>query len=121
MLSSMGRISRGLTYEYPFGYIMHTYLRTEEFDAWLRALRDQVGKARILARLRSAQLANLGDCTNVGGGVFEMLVHVGPGFRVYFTRRGKTVYLLLSGGDKGSQARDIEAAKEMAKDLENGR
>ena len=97
---------------------MYTVLRTEEFDAWLRALRDGVGKARILARLRSAQLGNLGDCASVGGGVFEMRVHVGPGYRVYFTRRERTVYLLLCGGDKSSQARDVALASLMAKDLE---
>jgi putative addiction module killer protein len=100
---------------------MYTFLRTEEFDAWLRALRDQVGKARILARLRSAQLGNLGDCASVGGGVFEMRVHVGPGYRLYFAHRGNAVYWLLCGGDKGSQARDIGAAKAMAKDLEDRR
>jgi putative addiction module killer protein len=98
---------------------MYRLLRTEEFDAWLRALRDPLGKARILARLRSVEAGNLGDCAAVGDGVLEMRVHVGPGYRVYFTRRGRSLYLLLCGGDKRSQARDIREARRMAKNLED--
>lgn len=97
---------------------MSTFLRTEEFDAWLRALRDPVGKARIAARIRSAELGNFGDCESVGDGVSEMRIHVGPGYRVYFARRAELVYLLLCGGDKGSQQRDIRVAKALLKSLE---
>jgi putative addiction module killer protein len=77
------------------------------FDEWLRRLKDQTGKARILARLLSAEFGNFGDRRPVGGGVSEMNIHSGPGYRVYFMRRNEAVYVLLCGGDKGSQARDI--------------
>lgn len=97
---------------------MHRLFRAEEFDIWLRALRDPRGKARILARLRSAEAGNLGDCAAVGDGVLEMRVHIGPGYRVYFTQRGRSVYLLLCGGDKRSQERDIREARRMVRNLE---
>ena len=95
-----------------------TFLRSDEFDAWLAGLRDSVGRARIVHRIRSAELGNFGDCEPVGAGVSEMRVHVGPGYRVYFTRRGEVVYLLLVGGDKSTQKRDIKRALEMARALE---
>ncbi|WP_438749736.1 type II toxin-antitoxin system RelE/ParE family toxin [Pararhizobium sp. O133] len=69
-------------------------------------------------RIRSAEHGNLGDCAPVGDGVSEMRIHHGPGYRVYFKRTGGVVYLLLIGGDKSSQKRDIAAALKMAKDLE---
>ena len=94
---------------------MLVILRSVEFDAWLSALADAKGKARILARLRSAEFGNFGDCEPVGEGVSEMRVHVGPGYRVYFMRKGRTVYLLLTGGDKSTQSRDIARAKAMAR------
>jgi putative addiction module killer protein len=98
---------------------MNELLRTREFDDWLRALQDPIGKARILARLRSASLGNFGDCEPVGEGVSEMRIHAGPGYRVYFTRRGRTVYLLLCGGDKSSQQKDIRKAKELLTQLKD--
>jgi len=98
---------------------MNKFLRTREFDDWLRVLRDPVGKARILARLRSASLGNFGDCEPVGEGGSEMRIHAGPGYRVYFTRRGRTVYLLLCGGDKSSQQKDIRRAKELLLQLKD--
>jgi len=73
----------------------------------LGELRDAKAKARILARLESARLGNLGDTRALGGGVPEMRVHVGPGYRVYFAQRHATVLLLLCGDDKSSQARDM--------------
>jgi putative addiction module killer protein len=81
-------------------------------------LKDRVGCARIVHRIRSAEHGNFGDCGPVGEGVSEMRVHVGPGYRVYYTRRGEMVYLLLLGGDKSSQRRDIRRAIEMAHALE---
>lgn len=93
---------------------VNTLLRSDEFDAWLAALKDKVGRARIIHRIRAAEHGNFGDCEAVGGGVSEMRVHVGPGYRVYFTRRGEVVYLLLLGGNKSSQQRDIQRAIEMA-------
>jgi len=97
---------------------MGTFLRTKEFDAWLSTLKDNVGRARIVHRIRSAEHGNFGDCEPVGEGVSEMRVHVGPGYRIYFKRRGKVVYLLLLGGDKSSQKRDIKRAIEMARTLD---
>jgi putative addiction module killer protein len=81
-------------------------------------LGDQKAKARILARLTSAAFGNFGDCESVGEGVSEMRVHVGAGFRLYYTRTGSTVYVLLAGGLKASQTKDIAKAKRMARDNE---
>lgn len=96
---------------------MITLVRSSTFAEWLDGLSDQRGKARILARLTSAEHGNFGDCATVGEGVSEMRIHFGPGYRVYFVRDGATVYVLLCGGDKGSQRRDIEQAKAMAREL----
>jgi len=96
---------------------MNTLIRTAEFAAWLEKLRDLKGKARILSRLDGAALGNFGDCEPVGEGVSEMRIHFGPGYRVYYTRRGTQVYLLLVGGDKATQKRDIKTAREMARNL----
>lgn len=96
---------------------MNTFVRSSDFDAWLSGLADQTAKARILARLRSAMLGNFGDCEPVGEGVSEMRVHAGPGYRVYYSQLGATLYLLLTGGDKSSQKQDIIRAKEMAREL----
>lgn len=96
---------------------MYQLQSTEVFDQWLRRLPDLKGRARILARLESAQLGNLGDVKAVGGGVREMRVHVGPGYRVYFAQRGRVLLLLLCGGDKSTQARDIAKAEQLLRDL----
>jgi len=96
---------------------MNTLHSTSEFDKWLSGLTDKIGKARILQRLDSATLGNFGDCEPVGSGVSEMRVHYGPGYRVYFTRRAGVVYLLLLGGDKSSQKRDIKQAIKLAAEL----
>ena len=96
---------------------MNTILRTAEFNRWLGALRDRKAQARILARIASARHGNFGDCKSVGGGVSEMRVDVGPGYRVYYTRRGETVYLLLVGGDKSTQTTDVRLAQCMAHQL----
>jgi putative addiction module killer protein len=74
---------------------MNTILRTDTFDAWLSKLKDPRAKARIIKRVRSAERGNLGDCEPVSAGVSEMRIHFGPGYRVYFMRIGKVVYLLL--------------------------
>ena len=104
---------------YPFGYIQLVYQlqSTEIFDQWLRNLRDRKGRARILARLESVQLGNLGDVKAVGDGVREMRLDVGPGYRVYFAQRGRVLLLLLCGGDKSAQARDIGKARRILRDL----
>ncbi|RPJ14974.1 MAG: type II toxin-antitoxin system RelE/ParE family toxin [Deltaproteobacteria bacterium] len=96
---------------------MNTFYRTAEFDSWLSNLKDKIGKARILKRIRAAEGGNFGDCEPVGGGVSEMRIHVGPGYRLYYTRTGEVIYLLLLGGGKSSQPRDIKRAIEMARSL----
>ena len=97
---------------------MSTFLRTPEFDVWLKALRDPIAKARVIARIRSAEAGNLGDCGPVGDGISEMRIHVGPGYRLYYCRRGDITYLLLCAGDKSSQQKDIRTAKALLKSLE---
>jgi putative addiction module killer protein len=96
---------------------MNTFLSSDEFNAWLAGLKDHVGKAIIAKRIRAAEVGRFGDCEPVGEGVSEMRIHFGPGYRAYFTRRGDVVYLLLLGGDKSTQKRDIKRAKEMARAL----
>ena len=97
---------------------MSTFLRTPEFDTWLKALRDPIAKARVIARIRSAEAGNLGDCAPVGDGISEMRIHVGPGYRLYYCRRGEITYLLLCAGDKSSQQKDIRTSKALLKSLE---
>ena len=97
---------------------MNSFQRTSEFDAWLKALRDPIGKARIISRIRSAEAGNFGDCEPVGEGVSEMRIHYGPGYRVYYSRKGDVVYLLLCGGNKSTQKSDIKQAKALLKSYE---
>jgi putative addiction module killer protein len=92
---------------------MYTILRSDVFARWIDGLAAERAKARIAARIISAEKGNFGDCTPVGDGISEMRVHFGPGYRVYYTRRGKVVYLLLCGGAKSTQKRDIKRAKAM--------
>ena len=98
---------------------MFNFERSEAFAVWLDSLKDTVGKARIIARLRAAEHGNFGDCESVGEAVCEMRVHYGPGYRMYFSRRGEIVYLLLIGGDKSTQKRDIKRAIQMAQNIGN--
>lgn len=98
---------------------MRVFFRTTEFDEWLKALRDPIGKARILARVRAAELGHFGDCAPVGDGVFALRIHVGPGYRVYYWRHGAVTYWLLCGGDKSTQRRDIGKAKALRIRVEN--
>jgi putative addiction module killer protein len=90
---------------------------TEEFQGWLDELADRKAQVRIVARLRQAEGGNLGDWAPVGGQVSEMRVHVGPGYRLYFTRRGGVLIIMLAGGDKSTQARDIKRAHRIATEL----
>ena len=94
---------------------MNTLLRTAEFDKWLKCVRDRVAQARIAQRLDAAVIGHFGDCEPVGEGISEMRIHVGAGYRVYLTRRAKVVYVLICGGDKSSQQRDIKRAKQLLK------
>lgn len=90
---------------------------TEVFDDWFDGLRDQQAKRRIQVRIDRAEDGNFGDCAPVGEGVSEMRIHCGPGYRVYFTQRGIEVVILLAGGDKSTQPRDIKTALEIARQL----
>lgn len=98
---------------------MYYLQRTREFDRWLRRLRDMRAKARILARLRSAEHGNLGDAQPVGNGISEFRVHYGPGYRVYFKRTGKVVLLILCAGDKSTQDKDILRARSLVTKYED--
>lgn len=92
--------------------------QTGLFGKWLADLRDDRARSRILLRLRSAQLGNLGDVRSVGASVSEMRIDVGPGYRVYFTQRHRALIILLCGGDKSTQAKDIARAHLMAQSIE---
>ena len=83
----------------------------EPFSEWLLSIQDQSTQDRILARLERLESGNLGNYRSVGGGVFELRLDFGPGYRIYFGQVGNTIVLLLCGGDKSSQTRDIERAK----------
>lgn len=98
---------------------MYSVRLTREFHAWLDGLRDQKAQVRIAARLRLAEAGNLGDWKAVGGGVSEMRVNFGPGYRLYFARRGNLLIVMLAGGDKSSQARNIKRAQQILKELES--
>ena len=96
---------------------MFTVRLTVEFQAWLDDLGDKRTQVRIAARLRQAESGNLGDWASVGGEVSEMRVHFGPGYRLNFTRRGGVLIIMLAGGDKSSQGRDIRRAQRIAAEL----
>ena len=90
-----------------------------EFDIWLGSLKDSITRLRLSRRLDKAQRGNLGDVKPVGDGVFEMKEYFGPGWRMYYTKRGDTLIVMLGGGDKGSQKSDIAKAKQREKLLED--
>jgi len=90
---------------------------TEAYSDWYISLSDIQAKARILTRVRRLSLGNMGDVAPVGSGVSELRIHYGPGYRVYFVKRGAAVVILLGGGDKSSQKDDIAAAIALAKKL----
>lgn len=91
--------------------------KTEEFDEWMTSLKDQVAKRAVNQRITRMAVGNFGDSKSVGDSVSELRIHVGPGYRVYFTMMGSEVVLLLVGGDKGSQERDIDKAKQLANQI----
>jgi putative addiction module killer protein len=91
--------------------------KTAAYDTWYAKLRDQKAKARIDVRIRRLELGNPGTAEPVGEGVSELKIDYGPGYRVYFVQKGKAIVILLCGGDKSTQAKDIKAALKLAKDL----
>lgn len=91
--------------------------KTAEFDAWMRELKDGNARMRIAARIDKLAHGLPGDCEPVGQGVHELREHHGPGYRIYFTSRGKALVILLCGGTKGSQESDIRRAKRLAREI----
>jgi putative addiction module killer protein len=90
--------------------------QTAVFARWFRDLRDPVARARIMVRIDRLALGNPGDVEPVGDGVSELRIHHGPGYRVYFLRQGDEIVILLCGGDKSTQARDIRRARDLARE-----
>lgn len=99
---------------------MFTTIPTTRFTEWLNGLKDRRVAAKVAARIVRVEAGNMGDVKSVGDKVSELRIAYGPGYRVYFTIKGEAVVILLVGGDKGSQARDIAAAKEMAAEIHGG-
>lgn len=97
---------------------MYTLRLTVEFQEWLDGLRDFRAQVRIAARLRLVEAGNLGDWKSVGGDLSEMRVDFGPGYRLYFTRRGNLLIVMLAGGDKSTQSRDINRARRILERME---
>ncbi|PRD68329.1 addiction module killer protein [Malikia spinosa] len=96
---------------------MITIKRMPQFDAWFAGIKDDMTRRRLLMRLRKVSLGNLGDVRPVGDGVWEMREFFGPGWRMYYVQQGSVLVVMLGGGDKSSQPRDIEAAKSLAQNL----
>ena len=92
--------------------------KTLVYAEWIDNLRDLQGRARILMRVERLAAGNPGDVKPVGGGVSELRIHFGPGYRVYFTQRGLDIVILLAGGNKSSQPKDIQTALQLANNLE---
>lgn len=97
------------------------YYRTkdgkEPFIEWLGSLKDVIGRAQVTNRLNRVALGNYGDCESVGEGVYELKIHHGPGYRVYFSKQEKTILLLLIGGSKRTQKADVKKAKQFWKEI----
>ncbi len=94
-------------------------VKSETFDAWLRNLRDRQAKARVEVRIRRLMLENPGQFRALKNGICEMKIDYGPGYRIYYTFRNKTLVLLLCGGDKSTQDQDIKSAQRILKQWEN--
>ena len=90
---------------------------TSAYATWFATLRDRAAKARIDIRIRRLSLGNPGDVRSVGEGVSELRIHYGPGYRIYFTKQEEVVIVLLAGGDKSSQEKDIRKAKDLSRNL----
>ena len=97
--------------------LMFTVRQTEEFMEWLDGLKDRRAQIRIVARLRQIEAGHLGDWKPLEGDISELMVDVGPGYRLYFTRRGRIIVVILNAGDKSSQKRDIRRALKLASEL----
>ena len=91
--------------------------QTEEFSGWLRRLRDASAVARIVGRIRRMEMGNPGDARGVGRSILEMRIDYGPGYRIYYVHRGAQIVILLCGGDKHTQPKDIKRAQQLAEPL----
>ena len=91
--------------------------KTEYFEKWFTKLRDIQGKARILARLKRIEIGNIGDYKSIGGGLFELRIDYGPGYRIYYVRMKESVIILLAGGDKSTQKKDIERSRKILSEI----
>ncbi len=92
--------------------------RTDEFSDWLSRLKDPQAKVCVIVRIQRVEEGNFGDAVPVGDGISELRIHYGPGYRLYIVSQGETVVVLLCGGDKSTQKKDIEKARKLAKELE---
>jgi putative addiction module killer protein len=90
---------------------------SNEYRRWFEGLRDKAARSRIDVRIRRLSLGNFGDTRSLGHGLLELRIHFGPGYRVYLTRHGGKVIILLAGGDKSSQQKDVERARQLAREL----
>lgn len=108
-----------LAFSYPQGYNkpMYQITETEEFSQWLRGLKDAGTRLRLIKRLRRASLGNLGDVRSVGDGIFEMREFFGPGWRMYYLQKDRMLVLMLGGGEKSTQSRDIRRVKVLAREI----
>lgn len=104
---------------YPDGYnfIVHQITQTDLFSKWLSKLKDRRAVARVLVKIEALRLGNAGDSKSLGAGLHELRIDYGPGYRIYYTRRSGFVVLLLYGGDKSSQGRDISRARKALSEL----
>lgn len=99
---------------------MNTIYRTAQFKNWFAGLKDRALRSRISLHIDRAVMGNFGDHASVGDGVFEMRLHFGPGYRLYYFQAEHTIYYLLAGGDKSTQSQDIARAKKMKKEILEG-
>ncbi|MBF6615241.1 type II toxin-antitoxin system RelE/ParE family toxin [Pollutimonas thiosulfatoxidans] len=97
---------------------MNSINRTAKFNEWLADLKDLKARAKVIIRMRQAAQGNFGDIKTISDGVSEMRIHFGPGYRIYYARDGRAVYLLLIGGNKSTQKRDIKTAISMWKQIQ---
>ena len=104
-----------------YSIIVYKVLQTETYKKWFKKLRDERAKFAIGQRIARMTVGNFGDSKTVGGGVFELRIDVGKGYRVYFTNNGKRIVILLVGGDKSTQDADIKSAKKMAEGIDYGK
>lgn len=100
---------------------MYTVQQTEEFAYWLQSIKDPTSKARLVARIRKVTLGNLGDCKQLSDHLWELRETFGPGWRLYFTKIDGVLILMLGGGTKQSQSKDIAQAEKLVKELRNGK